>query len=516
MAQDETIWAVDGRYVTLNGDPYLFKGINYSPIPIGAGEDETSNRGDVFTAEYDFIHSRDLPAIRATGANSIRLYDVFPWKYPSEGAPEWTEETDLDHTDFLDACWNGGENPIYVWMTHHMGTSFHVATSTSSGSPDGRPTWRLSNGRTAYLDPAWDAADGAARAYTRNAFVSLATKYGTHPAIAGFVVSNEQNTDMVRGSWQFWKWFDETAQLVKTMAPQKLTSMTIVDDAMLSVTNAESFGIEHIDSWGINSYRGTVNSGFDNLFSTFAAVSNRPLFIGEYGPPASTRNGNNEIVEMEDNAKAQADYIKVHWEDLLENRDVCSGGFIFEWTDEWWKAGFPTTQDASNAPNGAYPGGWGDEEWFGLNAVSMIAEDADPAAFLTRGADVLRPRAAVATLTELYTAPDAPLPPQAPPSPIAIIPIEPLAPFAPTTVPQNVPQGPNPSPIAEPTEEPSAPNAPTEAPTDAPTTAPQTANNPSSPAPSLAPDFTSWVCITLSLFTLFTLMDTIANRPLED
>jgi hypothetical protein len=309
----------------------------------------------------------------------------------------------------------------------------------------------------------------------RNAFVSLAQKYGSHPAVCGFVISNEQNSDLVRGAWQFWKWFDTTAGLVKQQAPSKLTSMTIVDDAMLSVINAEAYGLDHLEVWGINSYRGTRTTGFDTLFTSFAQYSNRPLIIGEYGPPASTRNEAGQVVEMANAAEAQADYIEVHWLDIEANRDVCSGGLVFEWTDEWWKHAVPATHDATPAPNGAYPGGWGDEEWFGLHAVAMARADADPAAYATRGADVLKPRAAVATLTALFTRALGPAPPQAPPTPITLIPIAPIAPLAPTAQPQNAPV------------EPVAPtSAPLDAPLNAPLAVPRPAATPTS-APSLSP-----------------------------
>jgi len=460
LAQGSTNWTVDGRYPLLNGEPFLFKGINYSPIPIGSSQtDDNLNRGDVFTSEYSFIHERDLPALRASGANSVRLYDVWPWKYPSIEVPQWTQATDLDHTAFLDACWNNGANPIYVWMTHHMGTSFHVATTTGMTSPDGRPTWRLTNGLTAYLDPSWDATDSTVLMYTRNAFTTLASKYGSHPAITGFVISNEQNSDQVRGSWQFWRWFDETAALVKQLAPNKLTAMTLVDDGIVSISYAESFNVTNVEVWGINSYRGTLTTGFDTLFTSFASASNKPLIIGEYGPPASTRDQQGNIIELPNNAEAQAEYINVHWDDITAHRSICSGGFIFEWTDEWWKHDNPSLHDASTVVNAAYPGGYGDEEWFGVNAVSLITPTSDPAAYNTRGADILEPRAALATISTMF-ATEPPVPPQAPPTPISIIPIAPLSPFAPTIVPQNNPTTPiSTTPVAIPTHSPT-PNSP--------------------------------------------------------
>jgi hypothetical protein len=51
---------------------------------------------------------------------------------------------------------------------------------------------------------------------------------------------------------------------------------------------------------------------------------------------------------------------------------VVSGGFYFEWTDEWWKAnaGNPSEHLGNVVFNGAFPGCSNDEGWYGLNAIS--------------------------------------------------------------------------------------------------------------------------------------------------
>jgi hypothetical protein len=55
--------------------------------------------------------------------------------------------------------------------------------------------------------------------------------------------------------------------------------------------------------------------------------------------------------------------------------------------------------DPSTSSSGSFPGGWWDEEWFGLNGVSVNDRDAqnpDPGK-----PDMLEPRAAVTMLTGL-------------------------------------------------------------------------------------------------------------------
>ena len=70
--------------------------------------------------------------------------------------------------------------------------------------------------------------------------------------------------------------------------------ITLIDDSMTTLKSVEenNFDVKNIDIWGINSYRGNINEAnnhFDTLFSTFQAVSDKPLIVTEFGPPSSTR-----------------------------------------------------------------------------------------------------------------------------------------------------------------------------------------------------------------------------------
>ena len=217
------------------------------------------------------------------------------------------------------------------------------------------------------------------------------------------MIGNEQNTELTRGSIDFWKWFDNVAAKIKKIAPKKLTMLTLVDDANLSVAYAEKFNVlNNIDVWGVNSYRGTEKTGFDVLFSEYASISNKPLLITEYGPPASTRNEEGEVVILENNAELQAQYIRVHWDDIMQNRHIASGGYIFTWTDEWWKAGQPKIQNiVPGSENFAYPGRYGDEEYYGMNGISLgpVVQQGNTT---MRGADILHPRASVGLMSKVF------------------------------------------------------------------------------------------------------------------
>jgi hypothetical protein len=122
-----------------------------------------------------------------------------------------------------------------------------------------------------------------------------------------------------------------------------------------------------IDVWGINSYRGI---GFGDLFSSWAARSNAPMFIAEYGADAY----NATLPGYDPDSQAQAvlaltNEIAAQSSALTAN-GVALGGTLFEWADEWWKdpAGGPNTHDVGGtAPGGGpYPDQTFNEEWWGI------------------------------------------------------------------------------------------------------------------------------------------------------
>ena len=86
---------VEGRQLFVDGEPFIVKGICYSPIPVNESV-YFAPYGDYFSADYSFLWLRDLPLIKAMGANVVRTYG-------------WQPST--DHTAFLDAV---AANDLYI------------------------------------------------------------------------------------------------------------------------------------------------------------------------------------------------------------------------------------------------------------------------------------------------------------------------------------------------------------------------------------------------------------------
>ena len=136
---------VQGRQLYVDGEPFIVKGICYSPIPVNESV-YFAPYGDYFSADYSFLWLRDLPLIKAMGANVVRTYG-------------WQPST--DHTAFLDAV---AANDLYLMATFYMGDE--------SESPVTTP---------------------AARQKLIDVFQTEVGKYASHPSLLFWSFGNELN-----------------------------------------------------------------------------------------------------------------------------------------------------------------------------------------------------------------------------------------------------------------------------------------------------------------------------------
>lgn len=369
--EEKTVWLAQNKSsdqpcgITVNNTPFFASGVAYSPVPWGANPN-WSPFGDFFFPPWNGIWERDLPLMRAAGINVIRSYNIENVN-PNSGAKQ-------DHTDFLKACWNKGEQPVYVLL------GFGPLNNLAIYNP-----WKHNT-----ANPSRDAV--------KTTFLAMVEAYKDFPAVMGFIIGNEVNNEDTRSNSDFWIWIDGLAQSTKTTAPDKLTVMALVDDSMISVGDGNAH-VPHLDVWGINSYRGKITpataNNFDNLWTSYAAASDKPLLISEWGAPASTHTSTGALDFSSAVMSDLCTYITGHYSDIVFNNcasssnaavnpnsanwaAVCVGSCYFEWTDEWWKmdSAYPsetcaaTKQDAGIAQNAAFPGAWDDEESFGLNAIT--------------------------------------------------------------------------------------------------------------------------------------------------
>ena len=130
----------------------------------------------------------------------------------------------------------------------------------------------------------------------------------------------------------------------------------------------------NVDAWGLNVYSGAT---FGNRFSDWSERSDKPMYFAEYGADAWNANINRK--DEQSQAYATTKLIGEIKEHGTGNGGPCTGGIIFEWADEWWKApGSDWSHDVGgNAPGGGpYPDRTFNEEYWGLMTIDRQPREA--------------------------------------------------------------------------------------------------------------------------------------------
>ncbi|HUM46534.1 MAG TPA: hypothetical protein PLD84_06385, partial [Chitinophagales bacterium] len=78
---------------------------------------DTLKLGDVFFDFFNPVHEMDFEKMSEMGANTIRIYGLFP-SHPQNGSKQ-----PRDHKKFFDLAYNGGDKPIYVFVSYPISNS---------------------------------------------------------------------------------------------------------------------------------------------------------------------------------------------------------------------------------------------------------------------------------------------------------------------------------------------------------------------------------------------------------
>jgi hypothetical protein len=335
-----TVVTVSGRQIFVNAQPVILRGVCYQPTPIGENPSQAYPWGDYCSFVYGSIYERDLPNLRRMGANVVRVYG---WDHAAS------------HTDFLNKAYNGGRDPIYVLLNR-------------------------------WIDPGSDWSNPSVVEAIKNDYRALAANVGSHPAVLGFIIGNELNRANGANT-NFWNAINSIAAALKTAAPDRLVT-TSTAEGINEIAQINS-RMTSLDAWCVQSYRG---GSFGNLFSSYQTASAKPLLLTEFGMDAFDQRTGQLFAN---NALAVADALQNLWREIRLNQSIVSGGCVFSYSDEWWKAvGLPNAHDTGGHAN-PFPDGFSNEEWFGI----FGAQDngANP--------DLLQPRALFSRLETLWATP---------------------------------------------------------------------------------------------------------------
>jgi hypothetical protein len=339
------------KRLKVRGRRLSIQGVCYQPTPIGADPSDPSNPNnrDLFADAQ--VLRRDLPLLRALGANSVRPYA----KCTTEG--------------FLRKAKARGIMPVmayYIepWDVPDANASPRLALRWGNQLiGDFREYVRRYKGEAGVL--MWQVG---------NEVAFLLNEVVHRPERSPFYFRLAE--ELAKAAH-----LEEGAYFHPVLCPEAETHY--IGDLSSGSTDGQML---NLDAWGCNVFRGATLGSF---WAEYAAKSRKPLVITEFGVDVWDSNSN------QPDEATQAAWAESLWRDIAAHQDVCCGGYFFAYTDEWWKAGRPGRHDPGGFPRPSAPDGYASEEWYGLFSIQR-----EPPRW-----DALTAREAYGRLAALYGGP---------------------------------------------------------------------------------------------------------------
>ena len=204
-----------------------------------------------------------------------------------------------------------------------------------------------------------------------------------HPAVLAWMLGNEWNINRYGQAGispsAAAQLTENAAALIKTLDSNHpvATSYGDIDingpELHLSDTQVYVNNTCHsVDLWGLNIYRGNT---FGTLFKQWQLITNKPMFIGEFGTDAFRSFNVNPSPLVILSESLQAQWSLSEWNHLFKNLSashpamVANGGFFFEFNDEWWKVPPPNSQETGGYV-GNHPDMFANEEYWGMVTIA--------------------------------------------------------------------------------------------------------------------------------------------------
>ncbi len=368
-----------GMKLVVNGKDFMINGMNWDFIPIGTNTvnaDFWNKSDDVIKAGLD----TEMSLLKNMNVNVIRQYTGVPAR--------WIQ---------------------YIYENYGIYTMLNDSFGRYGLTLDG--VWT----------PVTDYSDPRTKEHLLSEIDKLVKEYKDTPGLLLYLLGNENNYGLfwagaetedfpdgeekinavgeLRGR-PMYKLMNEASKKIKAMDSSHPVAICNGDVLFIDIIAEEC---KDVDIYGVNMYRGV---SFGDAFQVVKEKLNKPIMFTEFGADAY-----NAIKNAEDQ-KMQAYYMVNNWKEIYENAaglgksNNSIGGFTFQFSDGWWKAGFDDRKDADthqtestwNAGgytlDEAYKGANNmNEEWFGICAKGPT--DA-------RGLYDLYPRASYYALKEAH------------------------------------------------------------------------------------------------------------------
>jgi hypothetical protein len=360
-----------GSRLQLDGRDFMIHGMNWDYVPIGDNFmfDLWSQPEQTIVAALE----REMTLLKSMHVNAIRLYTGPP--------PRWIRYI---HERY----------GIYVMLNHPMGRYGFTLGGV----------WH----------PSVNYSDPAMRQAIQADVLREVKRYEGTPGVLAWLLGNENNYGLAWSSAEvealpegerdaararhLYSLFEEITVAVKAADPAHPVGISNGDIQYLDLIAGEC---RSIDFLATNVYRG-VSVG--DLFQKVRDAIGKPVMFAEFGCDAFNAKDDREDQAM------QARYLIGQWREIYEQSagkgqvGNAIGGFVFQWSDGWWKHGQDSRLDIHDThaswPDGGYvedfiPGDNNmNEEWWGVCAKGRPDD---------RGLYDLYPRAAYYALQRAWT-----------------------------------------------------------------------------------------------------------------
>ncbi len=335
----------EGAKLQVAGRDFMVFGMNWGYMPIGQ-----NYMYDFWKQPDDFIEealAREMPLLQNMGVNVIRHYVGIP--------PRWVE---------------------YIYE--------HYGIYTVVNHPMGRYGFTLDG----VWYPSVDYSDPHMREALKADVLAMVDQFRGVPGMLLWLLGNENNYGLSWSSFEIealpegereaararylYSLFEEITRAIKERDPARLVAIANGDLQYIDIIAEECTSL---DILGSNVYRGISAR---DLFDVVERKLGVPVMFTEFGSDAWNAK------EMREDQLAQARLLLGQWEEIYEQSygkgrvGNAIGGFIFQWSDGWWKFGQDSRLDIhdTNAswPNAAYPFDYVEgennmnEEWWGITA----------------------------------------------------------------------------------------------------------------------------------------------------
>jgi hypothetical protein len=353
----------DGGFkLQVDGRDFFVRGMNWSYLPVGENYSyDFWGKPDAF---IEAALARELPLLTAMGVNAIRQYVGIPARWIA-----------YIHRRY----------GIYTVLNHPVGRYGHSIDGEWVSSVD-------------YSDP-------RTREVLTAEVVALVDAYRDTPGLLLWLLGNENNYGLFWASAEIedlpldrrdearathlYSLFGEIIRAVKARDAHHPVAIANGD---LQFAELIARHCEGLDILGSNVYRG--RSARD-IFERTRDELGLPFMYTEFGADAF------DAAREREDPLTQAEYLRAQWQEVYEHSHGkgragnAIGGFVFQWSDEWWKYlqefNLAVHDTHASWANGGYPEDLlpgednMNEEWFGICAKTPSGED---------GLYEVRPRAA--------------------------------------------------------------------------------------------------------------------------